>query len=158
MSASPDITTRITALHEWYCRNVMVMKLTPQVEKLWFDWLRAGYCGPDLRSVILYIRRQIALGKRNEGALKLSNLIAPGELGYTGFDQDLGLARARANLNVQKKLEPFPSDSVAADVRRLQPKTDQSLVTSAATNSPTPAHPSAQQIAANLAKLKQAAE
>ena len=154
---SSDTKSRIDALHEWYCRNVMVIRLTPQVEKLWFDWLRAGYCGPDLRSVILYIRRQIALGKRNEGALKLSNLIAPGELGYTGFDQDLGLARARANLNVQKKLEPFPSDSVGDDVRRLHSKADQSLVTS----SPTPAaplQPSAQQIAANLAKLKQAAE
>lgn len=108
MNPAPDMTKRIADLHDWYCRNVMTMRLTPQVEKLWFDWLRAGYCGPDLRAVILYIRRQIAIGKRNEGALKLSNLIAPGELGYVGFDQDLGLARARANLNPLRKLEQVP--------------------------------------------------
>lgn len=90
------------------------MRLTPQVEKLWFDWLKAGYNGNDLRDVIRYLRRQIALGKRNEGALKLCNLIAPGELGYVGFDQDLCLARARANLNVEKKLEPAPDQGSGA--------------------------------------------
>lgn len=151
---SSDTKSRIDALHEWYCRNVMVIRLTPQVEKLWFDWLRAGYCGPDLRSVILYIRRQIALGKRNEGALKLSNLIAPGELGYTGFDQDLGLARARANLNPQKKLEAFPGHGQGPQVGRCESE----QVGKREEPASTPLQPSAQQIAANLAKLKQAAE
>lgn len=108
---SQDLAARIIALHEWYCRNIGAMRLTPQVEKLWFDWLKAGYNGNDLRDVIRYLRRQIAVGKRNEGALKLCNLIAPGELGYVGFDQDLCLARARANLNIEKKLEPAPDSS-----------------------------------------------
>jgi len=105
MSATP---TRIEALHDWYCRNVIPMRLTPEVERLWFEWLKAGYNGNDLRDVIRYIRRQIAERKRNEGALKLTNLIQRSEAGFIGFDQDLGLARARANLNVDKRLERSP--------------------------------------------------
>lgn len=105
---SADLKARIEALHAWYCRNVMQMRLTPEVERLWLEWLKSGYTGPDLRDVIRYIRRQIAIGKRNEGALKLTNLIARGEVGFIGFDQDLGLARARTNLNPMKKLEPAP--------------------------------------------------
>lgn len=106
--STPNLSTRIVQLHEWYCRNVLPMRLTPEVERLWLEWLKAGYCGPDLRDVVRYIRKQIALGKRNEGALKLTNLIARGEVGFIGFDQDLGLARARTNLNPMKKLEPAP--------------------------------------------------
>lgn len=111
---SSDFQTRINALHAWYCRNVMEMRLTPEVERLWLEWLKAGYCGPDLRDAVRYIRRQIALGKRNEGALKLTNLIARGEVGFIGFDQDLGLARARTNLNPMKKLEPAPDHEARA--------------------------------------------
>lgn len=99
---------RIAALHAWYSRNVLAMRLTPEVERLWWDWLKAGYNGTDLRDVIRYIRRQISTGKRNEGALKLSNLLARSENGFLKFDEDLGLARARGNLNVDKKLEPAP--------------------------------------------------
>lgn len=108
MSTPLPTPDRIQALHGWYCRNVMPLRLTPEVERLWFEWLKAGYTGPDLRDVIRYIRKQIALGKRNEGALKLTNLIQRSEAGFIGFDQDLGLARARANLNIDRRLEPAP--------------------------------------------------
>lgn len=108
---SADLQSRITALHDWYCRNVMPVRLTPEVERLWLEWLKAGYCGPDLRAVILYLRRQIAIGKRNEGSLKLTNLIQRSEAGFIGFDMDLGLARARTNLNPMKKLEPAPDQN-----------------------------------------------
>lgn len=99
---------RIIALHDWYCRNVMTMRRTPEVERLWKEWLDAGYNGNDLRDVIRYIRKQIALNKRNEGALKLTNLFQRSEHGFVGFDMDLGLARARGNLNPMRKLEPAP--------------------------------------------------
>ena len=108
---SADQQQRIADLHAWSCRNVMPMRLTPEVERLWLEWLKAGYCGPDLRAVIVYLRRQIAIGKRNEGALKLTNLFQRSEHGFVGFDMDLGLARARANLNPAKKLEPAPDSS-----------------------------------------------
>lgn len=114
---SADFKQRIADLHAWYCRNVMEMRLTPEVERLWLEWLRAGYCGPDLRTVIVYLRKQIAIGKRNEGSLKLTNLIQRSEAGFIGFDMDLGLARARAKINPLKKLEPAPDapNAVAGD-------------------------------------------
>jgi hypothetical protein len=99
---------RLQALHGWYTRNVMALRLTPEVERLWWDWLKAGYNGNDLRDVVRYIRRQISTGKRNEGALKLSNLFARSESGFLKFDEDLGLARARGNLSVDKRLEMAP--------------------------------------------------
>lgn len=107
-----EIPNRIAALHEWYCRNVMTLRLTPEVERLWWEWLRAGYNGHDLRDVIRYIRRQISVGKRNEGALKLRNLFDRSEGGEFGkFDEDLGLSRARANLSIDKRLEPAPDQT-----------------------------------------------
>ncbi len=117
---SLDTKERIALLHAWYSRNVMPMRLTPEVERLWWGWLQAGYNGNDLRDVIRYIRRQISFGKRNEGALKLSNLIAPGELGFVGFDQDLGLARSGANRDTRRKLEAAP-DGSGAQVSTVRP-------------------------------------
>lgn len=108
---SEDLRQRIIDLHAWYQRNVLAMRLTPEVERLWWDWMKAGYNGPDLRDVIRYIRRQISLGKRNEGALKLSNLLARSETGFLKFDEDLALSRARANLSVDKRLEPAPGEA-----------------------------------------------
>ena len=104
-----DQLQRIHALHAWYARNVMDVRLTPEVERLWLEWLKAGYNGNDLRSVLIYLRRQICVGKRNEGALKLSNLFERSEDGaFQKFDEDLGLSRARANLNVDKRIEAAP--------------------------------------------------
>lgn len=113
MSVPLPTKDRINSLHEWYQRNVLHMRLTPEVERLWFDWLKAGYNGNDLRDVVRYIRRQISMGKRNEGALKLSNLFARSESGFLRFDEDLALARARGNLNVDKRLEPAPDSGTA---------------------------------------------
>lgn len=138
---SADFHNRIVALHEWYCQNVMTVRLTPEVERLWFEWFKAGYCGPDLRDVIRYIRKQIALGKRNEGALKLTNLIQRSEAGFIGFDQDLGLSRARAKLNPMRKLAPVPDGS------RSQEAGGQEAV---------PARPDAAATAVNLANLRKA--
>ena len=107
-----DTAKRIEALHEWYCRNALRIRLTPEVQRLWLEWLTAGYCGPDLRSVLIYLRKQINLGKRNEGSIKLSNLFQRSEDGSFGkFDEDLGLSRARKNLNVDRKMEAAPDDS-----------------------------------------------
>lgn len=144
-----ELRERIIALHDWYCRNVMQLRLTPEVERLWMEWLKAGYAGPDLRDVIRYIRKQINLGKRNEGALKLTNLIQRSEGGFIGFDQDLGLARARANLNIDKRLEPAPDAP--------EGKSNQKAVISGQTTKVEPA-PLRAHVDGALKRLKEAVE
>jgi len=100
---------RITALHEWYCQNVMRVRLTPEIERLWLEWLTAGYNGPQLRGVIIYLRKQISAGKRNDGALKLSNIFERAEDGsFRKFDEDLGLSTSLANRSIDKRLAPAP--------------------------------------------------
>jgi hypothetical protein len=150
---SQDLRARIERLHAWYCENVMPIRLTPEVERLWWEWLRAGYAGPDLRDVILYIRRQIAIGKRHDGALKLTNLIQRSEAGFIGFDQDLGLARSRANRSVDKRLAPAP-ETASGDTR---PPTPAPAGPAPAAPQPQPPTPAAH-IPGALAKLKAAIE
>jgi hypothetical protein len=55
----------------------------------WIDWLLSGHNGPELAQVLRYLRREVAAGRRNPGALKLSCLLDPAR-----FEEDLMLARA----------------------------------------------------------------
>ena len=64
-------------------------------ERQWYEWLRAGFTLQDLRRVIGYLQREIREGRRNVGALKLSNLLQPDR-----FEEDLYIRRVR--------LEPLP--------------------------------------------------
>lgn len=85
---------RIAALHAWYAANVLPVRLTPEAERLWFDFFKQGFNGQDLALVIRYLRGQIRMGKRNEGALRLTNLLARSEEGsLVGFDETLALAK-----------------------------------------------------------------
>lgn len=144
---------RIHALHAWYSRNVMEVRLTPERERLWLEWLKAGYNGNDLRSVLIYLRRQICVGKRNEGALKLSNLFERSEDGaFQKFDEDLGLSRARANLNVDKRIEAAP-DAVAGGTARAASGAGSQR--EPAHPVPAPANPAAEAALADLRKLKE---
>jgi hypothetical protein len=59
-------------------------------ERLWYELLRLGYSLQDLRTVILYLQREIRAQRRNVGALKLSNLLQPDR-----FEEDLQISRVR---------------------------------------------------------------
>ncbi len=93
---SESTPERIRALHAWYCENVMDVPLRPEVERLWFEFFQQGYNGHQLAHVIRYLRKQITREKRNQGALKLSNLLERSEDGsLLKFAEDLGLAGYR---------------------------------------------------------------
>lgn len=115
----PPTRERIEQFHSWYQRNVMDVRLTPERERLWYDWLKEGYKGDDLRRVIRYIRLQIYLNKRNPGALKLCNLFERSEGGsFDKFDDDLALSKA--TMDPEKKMEPMPDKQVVErPVKRL---------------------------------------
>lgn len=85
------ILQRIAAAHELYCQLTgQTLRLGFDRERLWYDWLRAGFTSEDLRRVILYLQREIREGRRNVGALKLSNLLQ-----LDRFEEDFNIRRVR---------------------------------------------------------------
>jgi hypothetical protein len=105
---APDCSAeRIHALHAWYEANVMKMRCTPEVERLWFQFCKAGYNGQQLKRVILYLRREINRGKRNNGSLSISSMLRPDEAGVLRFSIDLGLSGA--NYGIESKLSALPA-------------------------------------------------
>jgi hypothetical protein len=87
-------------------------------ERQWFELLRAGYTLADLRTVILYLQREIRGGRRYVGALKLSNLLQPDR-----FEEDLHISRVRLRPpSLPKPLPPAPPplDPAERERRRLQ--------------------------------------
>jgi hypothetical protein len=92
---------QIAALHQLYCHLTgQSLRLGFDRERQWFEWLRAGFTPQDLRRVIGYLQREIREGRRNVGALKLSNLLQPDR-----FEEDLNIRRVR--------LEPLPRPSTS---------------------------------------------
>src|SRR5881296_154874 len=91
-----NMPEQIAAAHQLYCRLTgQTLRLGFDRERQWFEWLRAGFTPEDLRRVVVYLQREIREGRRNVGALKLSNLLQPDR-----FEEDLNIRRVR--------LEPLP--------------------------------------------------
>ena len=91
-----DRLAQIAAAHQLYCQLTgQTLRLGFDREHQWHDWLRAGFTLQDLRRVIAYLQREIRHGRRNVGALKLSNLLQ-----LDRFEEDLNIRRIR--------LEPLP--------------------------------------------------
>jgi len=87
---------QIAGAHQLYCQLTgQSLRLGFDRERQWYEWLRAGFTLEDLRRVISYLQREIRQGRRNVGALKLSNLLQPDR-----FEEDFNIQRVR--------LEPPP--------------------------------------------------
>jgi len=88
MNLSPE---SIATAHRLYCELTgQRLSLGFDRERLWFELLRTGVTLEDLRRVIQYLQREIREGRRNIGALKLSNLLQPDR-----FEEDLQITRIR---------------------------------------------------------------
>ena len=59
-------------------------------ERLWYELFQAGFSEADLQRVISYLQKEIREGRRNVGALKLSNLLQ-----LDRFEEDLNISRVR---------------------------------------------------------------
>ena len=80
---------RIQQAHALYCRLTgQRVSLRFDRERWWFEFFRAGFTEADLQTVIGYLQREIRHGRRNVGALKLSNLLQPDR-----FEEDLNISR-----------------------------------------------------------------
>jgi len=82
---------QITAAHQLYCQLTgQSLSLGFDRQRQWYEWLRLGFTHQNLRRVIAYLQREIRHGRRNVGALKLSNLLQPDR-----FEEDLNICRVR---------------------------------------------------------------
>jgi hypothetical protein len=83
------VKERIDQAHALYCRLTgQRMSLRFDRERMWYELLAAGFTQADLQTVITYLQREIRQGRRNVGALKLSNLLQ-----LDRFEEDLNIRR-----------------------------------------------------------------
>ena len=77
--------------HELYC-HLTGQKLTLRFdrERLWYEFLHAGFSAEDLKIVVTYLQKEIRASRRNVGALKLSNLLQ-----LDRFEEDLNISKVR---------------------------------------------------------------
>jgi hypothetical protein len=95
MSGSVD-TRQILQAHQLYCQLTgQNLRLDFVRERQWYELLHQGFTVEQVRRVIVYLQREIREGRRNVGALKLSNLLQPDR-----FEEDLHIRHVR--------LEPPP--------------------------------------------------
>jgi len=89
------------------------LRLAFDRERMWYELLRLGYSLQDLSSVITYLQREIRAGRRNVGALKLSNLLQPDR-----FEEDLQISRVR--LRAPPPPQPAPPSPPPLSARERQ--------------------------------------
>ena len=120
MNAAPvSVAAQIEQLHQTYCRLTgQNLSLRFDRERLWFEFLRAGFTLADLVQVVGYLQKEIRHTRRNVGALKLSNLLQ-----LDRFEEDLNISRVRLTAPApvpQKPLAPPPTCSPAEQERGRQ--------------------------------------
>jgi hypothetical protein len=107
---------RIQQAHALYCRLTgQRMSLRFDRERLWYELFHAGFNEADLQKVIRYLQREIREGRRNVGALKLSNLLQ-----IDRFEEDLNISRVQ--LYAPKPSKPAAKES---DPGPPQPQEDE---------------------------------
>ena len=92
MNGPPSsVPAQLEQLHQTYCRLTgQNLSLRFDRERLWFEFLRAGFTLADLGQVVRYLQKEIRHTRRNVGALKLSNLLQ-----LDRFEEDLNISRVR---------------------------------------------------------------
>ena len=102
----PSLPAHLEQLHQTYCRLTgQNLSLRFDRERLWFEFLRAGFTLSDLVQVVRYLQKEIRLARRNVGALKLSNLLQ-----LDRFEEDLNISRVR--LTAPAPVPPCPAPVV----------------------------------------------
>src|SRR2546422_715289 len=92
-------------LPQAYCRLTgQALPLRFERERLWFEFLRAGFTLADLVQVVRYLQKEIRHTRRNVGALKLSNLLQ-----LDRFEEDLNISRVRLTAQAPRPSAPVGS-------------------------------------------------
>jgi len=137
---------QIEQLHELYQNltgHQLFLNMSREMEWFaWLKWRRPPFTADDLRLVVTLIRRGIKEQKRNEGALKFSNLIGMPDR----FEEDLALARA-LNRPKPPAVKTVSTPSVGTQTNRIVP-----------TNGTEDTARPVADVIANIQKLKDAAK
>lgn len=95
---------RIRQLHAHYSQLTgQTLSLGFDRERLWFEYLRAGFTLQQLTQVIRYLQKEIRHQRRNVGALKLSNLLQ-----LDRFEEDLNISQVRLHNQPARVPSPEP--------------------------------------------------
>lgn len=90
-SSALPLASQIQELHQTYGQLTgQNLSLRFDRERLWYEFLRAGFTQADLTQVVVYLQKEIRQTRRNVGALKLSNLLQ-----LDRFEEDLNISRIR---------------------------------------------------------------
>jgi len=94
----------VETAHALYCRLTgQSLPLRFDRLRLWSDFFQAGFTIEDLQWVIVYLQKQIRAQRRNVGALKLRNLLAPDR-----FEEDLHISKVRLRPKTTATFAPPP--------------------------------------------------
>ena len=105
----------VRELHGLYCQwTAQPLRLRFDRERLWYEFLRAGFSAADLKQVVRYLQKEIRAQRRNVGALKLSNLLQ-----LDRFEEDLHISRVQLKPPVQRP-EPVPPPPPAPAIDEAQ--------------------------------------
>ena len=105
MNSPLPLLAQLQQLQQTYCRLTgQNLSWRFDRERLWFEFLHAGFTLPDLIQVIGYLQKEIRHTRRNVGALKLSNLLQ-----LDRFEEDLNISRVR----LVPELPPKPPITLA---------------------------------------------
>jgi len=122
-SPVPSLHSQIQELHQTYCRLTgQNLSLRFDRERLWYEFLRAGFTAADLIQVVAYLQKQIRQTRRNVGALKLSNLLQ-----LDRFEEDLNISRVQLRPAADPPLKgsSAPTASLAEQTHGRQRALDQ---------------------------------
>src|SRR6266540_7024615 len=118
----PARARHIEHLHQLYSRLTgQNLSLRFDRQRFWYEFLQAGFSQTDLEQVITYLQREIRAGRRNVGALKLSNLLQ-----LDRFEEDLNISRVQLSppknsiASSPPPPKPNPQEEEAARQRALQ--------------------------------------
>jgi hypothetical protein len=102
---------RIRQLHDHYSQLTgQSLCLGFERERLWFEYLRAGFTLDQLTQVVGYLQKEIRHQRRNVGALKLSNLLQ-----LDRFEEDLNISQVRLHNPLTAATAPTSQPTLSPD-------------------------------------------
>lgn len=108
---NPSAPDRIRRLHAHYAQLTgQNLSLGFDRERLWFEYLRAGFTLDQLTQVVRYLQKEIRHQRRNVGALKLSNLLQ-----LDRFEEDLNISQVRLRSPLVSATAPSPKTALSQD-------------------------------------------